>query len=311
MKKYIRIWSSVIVLCCMILSACTGEKTKEIKEEQAEETGEPTMPITPAASAAEKGLSDEEQPEILRFIDAWGEWHETEINPAVRKHDYDWSCLVNTKEDIQYTGDERYTLRKGVDVSQHQGYIDWERVKAAGIDFAILRIGYRGYGMEGILCLDETFHMNITNAQNAGIDVGVYIFSQAISEEETLEEAQLVLDNLEGYDIQLPVVFDPERIRDDAARTDEVEGEQFTRNTILFCEKMKEAGYQPMVYSNMIWESFEFDMEKLADYPIWYADYEEVPQTPYDFTFWQYTEKGYVDGIEGQLDLDVQFCRTE
>ena len=120
-----------------------------------------------------------------------------------------------------------------------------------------------------------------------------------------------MLNNLEGYELQLPVVFDPERIRDDEARTDDVAGEQFTKNTVLFCEKMKEAGYQPMVYSNMVWEAFEFDMEQLADYPIWYADYETMPQTPYDFTFWQFTEKGYVDGIEGQLDLDVQFCRVE
>lgn len=252
---------------------------------------------------------DGETTEILQFIDAHGEWHEMEINPAVRKHDYNWSCLTNTQEDIQYTGDERYTLRKGIDVSEHQGYIDWEKVKAAGIDFAILRIGYRGYGAEGKLCTDETFHRNIVNAQNAGIDVGVYIFSQAVNEEETMEEVQLVLNNLVGYELQLPVVFDPERIHDDEARTDEVSGEQFTRNTVLFCEKIKEAGYEPMIYGNMVWEAFEFDMEQLVDYPVWYADYEAVPQTPYDFTFWQYSEKGNVDGVEGPVDLDVQFCR--
>lgn len=302
---------SVVLLAsvtAMLLSACAGEKRQEEKEKQPEETEQKVNSIQV------EGVPDIEegnQAEILRFVDAWGEWHETEVNPAVKKHDYDWSCLVNNKTDIQYMGDERYVLRKGIDVSQHQGYIDWGRVKAAGYDFAILRIGYRGYGTEGLLCIDETFHTNIANAQDAGIDVGVYFFSQAVSEEETLEEAQLVLDNLAGYELQLPVVFDPERIRDDTARTDGVSGEQFTRNTILFCEKMKEAGYQPMVYGNMVWESFEFDMEQLAGYPIWYADYEAVPQTPYDFTFWQFTEKGYVDGVEGQLDLDVQFCRTE
>ena len=74
---------------------------------------------------------------------------------------------------------------------------------------------------------------------------------------------------------------------------------------------MKEAGYQPMVYSNMIWEAFEYDLEALADYPIWYADYEPAPQTPYYFSFWQYSEKGSVDGIEGNVDLNVQFLPQE
>lgn len=311
MKKHIRVWISVVVLCCMmLLSACTGEKRGEAEARQSEKQQveeKENLTILPSKEAV---LDSGEEIERLRFIDAWGEWHEMEVNPVVKKHDYNWSCLVNTAADIQYTGDERYVLRKGVDVSQYQGDIDWERVKAAGYDFAILRIGCRGYGTDGALLLDETFHTNLVNVGNAGLDVGVYFFSQAVNDEETLEEVQFVLNHLEGNDLQLPVVFDPERIRDDTARTDAVTGEQFTRNTILFCEKIKEAGYEPMVYSNLIWEAFEFDMEQLEDYPIWYADYEAVPQTPYDFTFWQYTEKGYVDGVEGQLDLDVQFCRA-
>lgn len=249
--------------------------------------------------------------EVLKFVDAWGEWHEAEINPAVRKHDYNWSCLTNTEAGIQYTGDERYSIRKGIDVSEHQGDIDWSRVKAAGYDFAFLRIGYRGYGEQGTLCADAKFQQNIVNAHNAGIEVGVYLFSQAVSEDEALQEAGLVLEQLQGHSLELPVVFDPERIRDDAARTDNVTGEQFTKNTVLFCEKMKEAGYQPMIYSNMLWEAFEYDMEALADYPIWYADYEPVPQTPYYFSFWQYSEKGSVDGIARNVDLNVQFLPQE
>lgn len=249
--------------------------------------------------------------EILEFVDAWGEWHETEIDPAIRKHDYNWSCLTNTEAGIQYAGDERYTIRKGIDVSEHQGDIDWGQVKAAGYDFAFLRIGYRGYGEQGTLCADAKFQQNIVNAHNAGVEVGVYLFSQAVSEDEALQEAGLVLEQLQGHSLELPVVFDPERIRDDAARTDNVTGEQFTKNTVLFCEKMKEAGYQPMIYSNMVWEAFEYDMEALADYPIWYADYEPVPQTPYYFSFWQYSEKGSVDGIEGNVDLNVQFLPQE
>lgn len=321
MKRYIDIFMILgVILSCIFLTGCggAGQDKAGTKEENIGGTEEENAGLEERieAEAEEPELSEEltegqegseEALEILKFVDAWGEWHEAQINPAVRKHDYNWSCLTNTEAGIQYVGDERYTIRKGVDVSEHQGDIDWGRVKAAGYDFAFLRIGYRGYGEQGTLCADSKFQQNIVNAHNAGVEVGVYIFSQAVNEEETLEEAHLVLEQLQGHNLELPVVFDPERIRDDTARTDNVTGEQFTKNTVLFCEKIKEAGYQPMIYSNMVWEAFEYDMEALAEYPIWYADYEPVPQTPYYFSFWQYSEKGHVDGIEGNVDLNVQF----
>ena len=247
-------------------------------------------------------------PQTLHFVDAWGEWFDADINTEVAGHTYDWNCLENTENGISYEGDERYYIRKGIDVSHHQGRIRWDKVKSAGYDFVILRIGYRGYGESGSLNVDRTFHENIQGAKEAGLDVGVYFFSQAINEEEAIEEAQLVLDNLEGYELELPVVYDPELIRDAPARTDRVTGEQFTGNTITFCEKIREAGYQPMIYSNMYWEAFLFDMKELEDYPVWYADYEVLPQTPYKFELWQYTESGYVNGIDGVTDLDIQFC---
>lgn len=245
--------------------------------------------------------------ETVSFIDAWDERHETTINPNVEKHEYNWSCLKTNGDRKQYVSD-RYYSRKGVDVSSHQGVIDWRAVKEDGYEFAFVRIGFRGYGEEGNLKVDTQAMLNIKNAQEAGLEVGVYLFSQAINEAEALEEAQLVIDQLNGYKLQLPVVYDPERIRGKIARTDTITGKQFTKNAIAFCEAVKDAGYKPMFYSNMIWEAFEYDMEELAEYPIWYADYEEIPQTPYKFDFWQYSESGKVDGIQGAVDLDLQFC---
>ncbi len=317
MKRYIDIFMIFgVVLGCIFLTGC-GRMRQEETEVSKEKTDAEEL-VLPGGQTedqtgeeARQGDAQVLDGEILEFVDAWGEWHETEIDPAIRKHDYNWSCLTNTEAGIQYAGDERYTIRKGIDVSEHQGDIDWGQVKAAGYDFAFLRIGYRGYGEQGTLCADAKFQQNIVNAHNAGVEVGVYLFSQAVSEDEALQEAGLVLEQLQGHSLELPVVFDPERIRDDAARTDNVTGEQFTKNTVLFCEKMKEAGYQPMIYSNMVWEAFEYDMEALADYPIWYADYEPVPQTPYYFSFWQYSEKGSVDGIAGNVDLNVQFLPQE
>lgn len=250
------------------------------------------------------------EPEILHFVDAHGEWFETEIVSSAKKHPYNWDLLTNDETGISYE-DENYRLIHGIDVSKWQEKIDWDKVKAEGYEFVIIRMGYRGYSEAGGLALDEMFYQNIQGAQAAGLDVGVYFFSQAINETEALEEAEFVLDALEGYELQLPIVYDPELIRDQPARTNDVTGEQFTKNTIVFCDAIKAAGYEPMIYSNMVWEAFLFDMTQLQDYPFWYADYEAVPQTPYNFIMWQYSETGSVNGISGNVDLNILFEEIE
>lgn len=249
--------------------------------------------------------------EILRFVDVFGQEYKTEVDPDVKKHDYCLDAFVRQGDRLHYEGDERYSSRLGVDVSKHQGAIDWKKVKADGYTFAFIRIGYRGYGKEGRICLDKEFVNNIQGAQAAGMDTGVYFFSQAVNEEEAAAEAEFVLKHLKGYKLQLPVVYDPESILDAPARTDDVTGAQFTKNTQVFCQLIKEGGYEPMIYSNMLWEAYQFDLAQLAEYPIWYADYEELPQTPYHFTFWQYTSEGTVDGIAGNTDLDIQLLAAE
>ncbi len=269
--------------------------------------GDPASSPLPAPSAPESAAPDATQgPEILRFIDAWGEWHETEVRADLPRHDYDWSLLTNENGSVTYA-DPRYTLRKGVDVSTFQGDIDWEKVKADGYDFAFVRVAFRGYGSAGNLKADANYAQNLRGARAAGLDVGAYVFSQAVNEQEAIEEAEFALELLEGFELTLPVVFDPELIRDDEARTDNVTGAQFTRNALAFCQKIEEAGYDSMIYSNMIWEAFYFDLKALSDYPIWYADYEPIPQTPYPFTFWQCACTGKVDGIQGNADIDVWF----
>ena len=293
-----------LVLLAAALCGCSDRENGA--EEDTEKTiAEETIPEDQTESATEAVAEVEAQPEILNFVDVFGEEYQVEINPDVEKHKYDLEKFVHEGNRLSYT-DDKYEYRLGVDVSRHQGWIDWEKVKAAGYEFAIIRVGYRGYGEEGLVCLDEQFDTNIQNAQAAGLDVGVYFFAQAINEEEAKEEAEFVLEHIAGYELQLPVVYDPESILDDEARTDDVSGEQFTKNTEVFCSMIEEAGYQPMIYSNMLWEAYELDLEYLEEYPIWYADYEPFPQTPYHFDFWQYTNEGSVDGIEGRTDLNIQ-----
>lgn len=253
-------------------------------------------------SASSEGQT---QKEILQFVDVFQNQYEVEINPEIEKAPYDKGCFSTEGNKVVYE-DAYYTSRQGVDVSYHQGTIDWEQVKAAGYDFAFIRIGYRGYGTTGSVNLDKEFYNNLQGARAAGIDVGVYFFSQAISREEALEEAEFVLRALKGETLDLPVVFDPENILDDEARTDNVSGEQFTENTIAFCERIREAGYEPMIYSNMLWEAFTLDLEQLSAYPVWYADYEPLPQTPYHYLFWQYDNQATVPGIAGETDVNLQ-----
>lgn len=316
-KKIIpSVWRCFVPILLLTLAAGCGQKNASVTGSGTENISVPEPEQEVEEEQEEEGQKEEEQTEEeqkeeeqkMSFVDAWGETFEMAINPRVAKHTYHWEYLKNSQTEISYTGDEKYTVRKGLDVSHHQGEIDWEKVKADGYEFAFIRIGYRGYGEEGTLNLDSKFDSNIAKAHEAGMDVGVYLFSQAINGQEALEEAEFVIKHLEGHQLELPVVFDPEQIRDGQARTDDVTASQFTQNTHVFCEKIREAGYEPMVYSNLYWEAFMLDMEQLAGYGIWYADYEPVPQTPYQFEFWQFTEKGAADGISGDVDLNLQFC---
>jgi len=286
-----------------------GKDTGDADEEGNSGDGPDGAQDTGDETAAENTDLTSERP--LRFVDAWDEWHDMTVVPGLRAVPYRWDCLTNDTSGIRYEGDERYVIQRGIDVSKFQGTIDWAKVRDSGISFVIVRVGFRGYGSAGRIKEDELYRQNIEGAQAAGLDVGVYFFAQAVNEEEALEEAEYVMELIDGYHLELPVVYDPELIRGEESRTDHVTGEQFTKNTIAFCEKIRSGGYSPMIYSNMVWEAELFDMAQLQKYPFWYADYEQVPQTPYDFEYWQYSEKGHVDGIAGDVDLDIRFVPAE
>lgn len=202
--------------------------------------------------------------------------------------------------------DGTYKSRMGIDVSYHQGNIDWSKVKASGVEFVYIRCGYRGYASSGPIKEDVKFEEYYRGAKKAGLDVGVYFFSQAVNEAEAREEAKFVLNLLKGKKLELPVVFDPENVGGVGARTDNVSGEQFTENTLAFADVISNGGFTPAIYANMIWQANKLDMEKLRNLEMWYADYEPLPQTPYDFTTWQYSATGRVDGINGDVDLDLE-----
>ncbi len=236
-----------------------------------------------------------------------GKYHFFDLNEALSTNIYSDDSFSVDENGILSYNDGETTSKKGIDVSRYQGEIDWSKVKDEGVEYALIRVGYRGYGESGKLVTDDTFKQNIEGALANGIDVGVYFLSQAINEVEAIEEAEYVLDAIRGYDITYPVVIDIEEITTDTARTDDLTKEQWTKNCIAFCEKIEEAGYTPMIYGNLTTFFFLLDMEQLEDYDKWVAWYGTPIYFPYKFTIWQYTDKGTVDGIESDVDLNVGF----
>ncbi|MBQ6808648.1 MAG: glycoside hydrolase family 25 protein [Firmicutes bacterium] len=226
------------------------------------------------------------------------------LDEHLEQHDYDWSALRYDFGRIHYADGRDVTY--GVDVSTYQGEIDWQAVAEDGIDFAMVRLGYRGYSKGG-LQIDEYALKNLDGAAAAGLEVGAYFFSQAISEAEAEEEARLALELLDGRELAYPVVFDMEEITEDAARTDALSIKERTDITLAFCRVIEEAGYQPMVYGNIKWLAGRIDLTRLHQYPLWLAQYYERPLFPYLFHMWQYTDSGEVAGIETTVDLNICF----
>ena len=197
------------------------------------------------------------------------------------------------------------STRRGLDVSAHQDRIDWERVRAAGFDFAFIRIGYRGYSV-GDIFPDEMARENLAGAKAAGLDVGVYFYAQAINVEEAAEEARWCLDFLAGEELDLPVVYDWEYVSP-SARTGGMDRETLTQCARTFCAAIENGGYQPMLYFNNHVSRDLLDLEELSEYPFWLAQYRDQLDYPYQVDFWQYTESGKVPGIEGDVDIDLMF----
>ena len=215
-----------------------------------------------------------------------------------------------------------FTTHFGIDVSINQnrgteGGIDWKAVAADGVDFAMVRVGYRGTS-EGSLYADEYYAENIDGAMAAGIDTGVYIFSQAISVKEAIEEADFVIELLKGHSISGPVAFDWE-MKDSSYRVYGTPPETVTACAKAFCQRIEEAGYEAMIYFSKYVGYYKLDLSELKDYPIWYPEYRTTANTPamlypsfyYQVDVWQYSDAGSVNGISGPVDVNLWLIPVE
>lgn len=246
-------------------------------------------------------------PDQIVFADA-GQYYFMDINDALQKHPYVNDNLVVTENnEYQYYENEQLVTHKGIDVSSYQGAINWQQVAADGVEYAIIRLGIRGYGSEGRLVVDEYFVRNIEGATAAGVEVGVYFFTQALTPEEAREEADFVIEALSPYNLQCTVVLDVEDVNASSARTNVLTMEQWTDNCIAFFDRIEEAGYRPMIYGNLKTFMLMLDLTRIEQYPKWFAAYTPYFYFPYAFDIWQYTDTAKVAGITGNVDMNISF----
>ena len=207
---------------------------------------------------------------------------------------------------IQYTfsSDGVRSGTIGIDVSKYQSSSNWQKVKNAGINFAIIRCGYRGYG-SGVLVQDPKFASHITGAKAAGLRVGIYFFSQAITEAEAVEEASMAVKLANQYGINMPIAIDSEYAAGGRGRADGLSKAERTKITVAFCNTVANSGYRPMVYASKSWFSSHLDVSKFSSYRIWVAHYADKCGYGGRYDIWQNTSKGSVDGVPGNVDMNI------
>ena len=276
---------SMVVACAALVVALMAGR------EPAKE--EPAPPPEPVAEAAADTLTYRDREIPI--------WEDVPVNS------YSMACFGTGDNGWRMYRDGQHQARIGVDVSAYQGEIDWEKVADSGVEFAMIRCGYRGYS-KGVIVPDKNFEQNIQGALDAGLEVGVYFFSQAMNTWEAREEAEFTLECIEGYDVTYPVAFDWETIAGSSdARTNGMKASEITNCAGVFCDVVAEAGYDPVIYFNQDLGYLGYELDVLKDYTFWLAEYNETPSFYYHFDLWQYTHKGSVPGIEGDVDMNLDF----
>ena len=291
------------------------EKTAEldsIKADEKEEEYKEAVLITEESPEETGKLIETEKEKILLWDSVVGySW--TPVLSGLKQHNYlQENFSLNNRDHMEYVVNGDTSSYFGIDVSSYQGDIDWNSAREDGVEFAILRVGYRGYGEEGKIRMDEKFIRNYDGANEAGIDVGVYFFSQATSVDEAIEEAKFVLECLGDRKLEYPVVFDWETVvpldENDIPRTEDVMPNTLTLSAIAFCETIQSEGYDAMIYTNKKQAAIKYDMRQLANYPVWLALYDTELTYCYDFDIWQYGT-GFIDGIEGEVDFNIAMIK--
>ena len=248
---------------------------------------------------------------MIFFIRACAPQEEqTDEQDATYTSPYDWTKLDHSNNRFAYVVNGQVKSRIGIDVSESQLEIDWPAVAADNIDFAMIRLGYRG-ATEGDLYLDNYYRDNLEGARNAGIDCGIYFFSQATNEQEAIEEAEFVLDNLGGVSLEYPIAFDSEVVPSlGITRTANLSKDEMTAIADAFCKRIEQAGYRTLIYGNA-GDLSRYDDSIVNDGGVWWAEYgPNQPNHYLDIVMWQYSNDGDVAGIDTAVDMNIDLSNA-
>lgn len=281
------------------------EQAKEDEKNKDEESGGETDEDADSEETEDgKDPLDDGKHTLIEYRDGSTEW--VVISPYLPKNTYDFTKLMSSDDEMKYVEDGKSISFIGVDISKYQGEVDFGQLKDAGIDYVMLRVGARGYS-SGQIMIDEYFATNLQKATEADLDIGVYFYSQALTEAEAIEEANVVIQNLGGLALQYPVAFDMEYVENDSARVEALSRADKTKITKAFLDTIQAAGYRGMIYGDKEWLIKRIDLSQLTDYDIWLSQQKDIPDYPYKFVMWQYTTSAEIRGIDGYANLNVCF----
>lgn len=279
------------------------------------ENGRETLNTVSGSSLEEKEKALKEQEEGPDFSeggtktkvtlpDGTEQW--VMINAYIPKHNYDFVGLVYQEPVMKYYDKGDAISHLGVNLNKNSGEVNFDKLKSAGVEFVMIRMGARGY-QNGQITVDEKFTSYIREAREAGLEVGITFYSQAVTKEEAVEEANMVLESISANSISYPIVFDMELVSNDTSRIETLSKMTVTNIADAFCQIVKDAGYSPMIYGNKYWLLRRIDLTKLSSYDIWLSQEEDMPDYPYKFSMWEYTREGQIDGIAGDASLSISF----
>lgn len=277
------------------------EKEEPVVEVEPTPTPKPTPTPTPTD---EEKAADGKHIQVS-YKDGTQEW--IEIDEELTKHSYDFTKLKATNGKMVYYEGNKKISRLGVTLSAENGEVDFEDLKADGIDFVMLKVGARGYET-GLITLDEAFVSNMQKAKDAGLKIGVYFCSQAVTVEEAVEEVEFIANQLIPYEIAYPVAYRIEAVSYDAARTDILDKEKKTQMAETFLSEMEKAGHDVIIYAEQNWLLTEVLTKELLDkYEIWLSDRSPVPEFPYQFKMWEYAQGETALGVNGDVNYTISF----
>ena len=228
------------------------------------------------------------------------------ITPYLPKNDIDVSNLVLQSDKMAYYEDGKRISYLGMCIDKYDDYIDFNKIKNDGIDFVMLRVGVRGYGT-GTVTLDEYFADNLSRANQAGLDIGLYFTSQAITLEEAIEEANILKTGMTDYKIAYPLAIDIGFVKNDTSRIEELTRTEKTEILRAFADEIKNAGFNCVIRADKEFLIKEIDLSKFSDVDIWLVNRGDLPDYPYAFTMWEYTGNATIDGVKGYTDLTISF----